>query len=399
MSALPNERCCRIFAYLSVVILLTFAHLTTFAQSSTDAPSQFSAGLTALEKQNFRAAADAFRSAYLLDSANMTYLRHFAKALLYAEFKNIDSVRFVQQLMQTYALRGGEANALLAEKGKILTNDVDIRIDALVQDSLREAQRLATRYVSQYQYSYRATAQKPQERPKDSVSLAGTSVWRASLLIQAGAMIQPNATLDHWGDVNLRFGAAFWGTLGEGADIGGDVGLLGSLGAMLESGSIPTRADTGTALRRLYAAEFAARCRVHLHTVGVVSLGAVAHVENAQKLGLSGAEDIATSALVGTPFHLLGAGIGWEPRDGAEGLIFSGRYFFFPFLGTNSETRMMTAQIGYAFGRAALVVDGAYAERSRITTGSASTAISTLSARVGLHWHFLQAITAKKEEE
>jgi hypothetical protein len=382
----------QILVYACVVWICSLTVL--YAQESTDAASEFNQGISALEKQNFRAATDAFRSAYLLDSANMTYLRHLAKALFYAEFKNLDSVRFAQYLLLKYNARGGEANPLLAEKGKILTNDVNARVDVLVEDSLRTAQRLATRYVSPYQYSYRATAEKPKERPKDSLSLVGKSIWTASLLIQAGVMLQPNQTFDHWGEGALSLRAAFWGRLSDGMDIGGEGGIMGAFGAMLESGSIPAVSDNGRSLRRTYVGEATARLRFHFHGLGVVSVGAFGHLENAQTLGFT-PERVIDSVLVGTPFNLLGAGLAFEPREGAEGLILSGRYYFFPFLGTTPLARMITANVGYSFGRAALVLEGIYAER----TVSANLPTTTIAARVGLHWHFLQAVSVRKDGE
>lgn len=359
------------------------------AARKKQAAEDFSAGLTALEKQNFRAASDSFRSAYLLDSANMTTLRHFAKALFYAEYKNIDSVRFVHELLRVYEVRGGEANPLWQEKGNILKKDVGERLDVLIADSLKTAQKEATRFATQYQYSYRATATKPVEHPKDTFSLAGQSVWTASLLIQAGVMLQPNRSLDHWGDVSLAVRGAFWGAMSETADIGWDVGVNASLGAMLESGSIPTRSDTANALRRLYSGELGARLRFYFHNTGVLAVGGYGRLENGQTLGNT-PENIATSALQGVPFHLLGAGLHWEPREGAEGLLVGGRFFFLPFLGTYSQARMITALLGYSFGRAALTLDGIYAERSESS--------STLAARVSLHWHFVQVVSEKNNE-
>ncbi len=363
---------------------------TELAARKNQAAVDFSAGLTALEKQDFRTARNSFRSSYLLDSANMTTLRHFAKALFYAEYKNIDSVRFVRELLRVYDVRGGEANPLWQEKGNILKKDVGDRLDVLIADSLQAAQKEALRFATQYQYSYRATAVKPLERPKDSLSLAGKSIWTASFLIQAGVMLQPNRSLDHWGDVSLGVRGAFWGKMSETADIGGDVGIHGTFGAMLESGSVPTRIDTGSALRRMYSGELGARLRFYFHNTGVFAVGGYGRVENTQTLGNT-PENIATSALRGIPFHLVGAGLHWEPREGAEGLLVGGRFFFVPFLGTYSKARMITALVGYSFGRAALTLDALYAERSEST--------STLAARVSLHWHFLQAVSEKKSEE
>jgi hypothetical protein len=361
-----------------------------FAQSSTDATSAFNGGIFALEKQNFRSAAHFFRTAYILDSANMTYLRHLAKALFHAEYNTLDSVRLAQQYLREYKERGGEQNLLWVEKANILTNDVNARVEALVQDSLRAAQKLANRYVSPYEYSYRATAQKPIEKVKAPESLAGKSVWTASLLLGAGLMQQPNTTFDRWIAGGLSIRAAFWGGLGETSDIGGDVGIRGTFGGLLESGSVPTRTDTGTALRRVYDGELTARLRFHFHSAGMLAFGATAHLENAQTLGFT-PENAATSVLVGIPFHVLGAGLGWEPRDGGEGLIANGRYFFFPFLGTDTRARMITASVGYTFGRASMLVEGAFAQRS-------ATA-STLALQVVLHWHFIQAISEKREGE
>lgn len=379
---------------LSLVCILSasIANHDTFAQTSNEAVSSFNSGISALEKQQFRTATNAFRTAYLLDSANMTYLRHFAKALFYAEFNNIDSVRLAQELLRIYKERGGENNSLYAEKGKILTNDVNTRVDDLVQDSLRAAQRAATKYISQYQYSYRATAEKPVERPKDTASLAGKAIWTAFLHIQAGIMQQPNTLFDHWGEVSIGGKGAFWSALGEGTDIGGEFGLHGGLGAMLESGSIPNRIDTGVALRRLYSAEVFARCRIHFHTAGILALGAVAHAENMQTLGYT-PENIAGSILQGNPFHLVGAGLCWEPRDSKEGLFAEGRYFFLPVLGTQTASRMITGILGYSFGRATLSLEGLYATRSFPVR---SEALTTLALRVGLRWNFVQAFTEER---
>jgi hypothetical protein len=161
---------------------------------------------------------------------------------------------------------------------------------------------------------------------------------------------------------------------------------------LLESGSIPTFADTGTALRRVYEGELSVRCHVHFHSVGVLALGAVAHVENAQTLGLLpfSTENVVSSVLLGTPFHLVGAGLGWEPRPGgSEGLMVSGRYFFLPFLGTNATSRMISASLGYSFARASMLVEGTFAQRS--------ASASSLALQVVLHWHFIQAISEKQE--
>ncbi|MBL7993100.1 MAG: hypothetical protein JNN25_16810, partial [Candidatus Kapabacteria bacterium] len=68
----------------------------------------FRAGMISLERQDFRSAADAFRTAYTLDSGTNKHLHYFAKALFLAEMKSLDSVRFVQQLLALYAERGGE---------------------------------------------------------------------------------------------------------------------------------------------------------------------------------------------------------------------------------------------------------------------------------------------------
>ncbi len=376
---------------LSIIVgMMILFYSPLFGQNtSTDsnqvlsAPEAFRLGMLALEKQNFRAAADAFRTASNLDSTNATYLHQFAKALLYAHFNNRDSVRLAYQSMTRYAELGNEASALQTQKANLLRSDIESRLEALLQDSLSIAKKQALR--TNYDYSYKATAQKPPPPKKLDSSLAGQSDWRLSPHFAAGVMQQPNGLFDKWssGGAALRWGT--WFPLAPTLDCGMDVALSLHVGGLVDQASLPTAQDTASFVSRLYEADFTARFRLNPQGTPSVfgALGAV-HLENTQTLGKS--DSLAWR--IPQPYFLIGGGLYFEPRTGEQGLMLDGRFYFVSFGGTLPLSRMITASVGYAFGSADILAEGAFADRSP----TAEIRQTTLYARLALRWHIIQIL-------
>ncbi len=369
----------------------------------------FRAGMISLEKQDFRSAADAFRTAYMLDSGANKHLHYFAKALFLAEMKNLDSVRFVQQLMTLYAERGGEESALQRQKAQVLANDVESRLERLVQDSLQASQKQKSGYMSGYQYSYQATVKKPTDSvPERRVFLAGQGHFRLVLFGEVGGMLQAASAarqpseqqpfFDQWGSFGLETRGGFWGGLSPDVDWGADGTLALRFGTLLDSGSIPTLVNPAKALQRLYEADASARVRLNF-SAGTVGIAGFAHVEYVETVRIGAYKPILYSENYrtvfsipqgGDSFNLVGAGLGWEPRDGEQGLLAEGRYYFLPILGTETASRLMLARIGYSFGRASLLAEGALA--ARVFAGET---VQTLSLKLGLRWHIIQTNAEK----
>lgn len=348
------------------------------------ASGAFRMGMLALEKQQFRAATDAFRTATELDPANTTFLHFLAKALLYADFNNRDSVRLAFEYINLYSALGKETSALQVQKAQVLRTDIENRLESLIQDSLKAAQKQALR--TNYDYSYKATAAKPPPPKVIDSSLAGASDWRCTVSIAAGILKQSNNLFDEWasGGVALRAGA--WLRLTQDLDWGFDAALSLRVGGVLDQASLPAENDS-TFLKRLYEVNIPLRLR--FNTRSGTTFGAIAalHLENVQRFRTEDARAWQPIA----PFYLIGAGLFTEPRTGETGLVAEGRLYFFSFGGTAALSRMITGSVGYAFGSADLCAEGAYAERS----GAAET---SLYARLALHWHFFQTLTQPKTE-
>lgn len=369
----------------------------------------FRAGMISLEKQDFRSAADAFRTAYTLDSGANKHLHYFAKALFLAEMKSLDSVRFVQQLLALYAERGGEESALQRQKAQVLANDVESRVEKLVQDSLQAIQKQKSGYMSGYQYSYQATVKKPTDSvPERRVFLAGQGHFRLVLFGEVGGMLQAASAarqpseqqpfFDQWGSFGLETRGGFWGGFSPDADWGADGTLALRFGTLLDSGSIPTLVNPAKALQRLYEADASARLRVNF-SAGTLGIAGFAHMEYVETVRVGAYKPILYSENYrtvfsipegGDNFNLVGAGLGWEPRDGELGLLAEGRYYFLPILGTETASRLILARVGYSFGRASLLAEGALA--SRVFVGET---VQTLSLKLGLRWHIIQTNAEK----
>lgn len=369
----------------------------------------FRAGMISLERQDFRSAADAFRTAYTLDSSTNKHLHYFAKALFLAEMKSLDSVRFVQQLLALYAERGGEESALQRQKAQVLANDVESRLEKLVQDSLQATQKQKSGYMSGYQYSYQATLKKPTDSvPERRVFLAGLGHFRLVLFGEVGGMLQAASAarqpseqqpfFDQWGSFGLETRGGFWGGLSPDADWGVDGTLALRFGTLLDSGSVPTFVNPAKALQRLYEADASARLRVNF-SAGTLGIAGFVHMEYVETVRVGGYKPILYSENYrtvfsipqgGDNFNLVGAGLGWEPRDGEQGFCAEGRYYFLPILGTEAASRLILARAGYSFGRASLLAEGALA--SRVFVGET---VQTLSLKLGLRWHIIQTNAEK----
>lgn len=384
--------------------LSLFAQVPPLAWQPNTSGDAFRAGIVALEKQDFRAATDAFREAYTLDSTVNKHLHYFAKALFLAEMKNLDSVRFVQQLMALYEQRGGEESAIQRQKAQVLVSDVNTRLEILVQDSLQATQKQKVGYVSGYQYSYQATVKKPMDSVRsERVSLAGRGHFRLMLVGELGAVLQSASAVrqpfeqkpffDGWGAFGLETRGGLWLGLSPDIDWGFDGTLALRFGTLLDSGSIPTFVEPSKALQRLYEADVSARFRMNV-AAGTFGISAFAHLEYVETVSVGAykpilySENYATVFNIpqgGGGFHLVGAGAGWEPRDGEQGLIAEGRYYFLPVLGTAANSRLMVGRLGYSFGRASFLAEGNLATRIL-----ADETLQTLAVRLALRWHIIQ---------
>lgn len=396
-------------AQILVSVLFLLCATSVLAQAIPPSPlsvESFRAGLLALEKQDFRTATDAFRAAYLLDTTVNKYLHYFAKALFLAEMKNRDSVRFVQSLLAEYEQRGGEDNTVQRQKAQILAADVVVRLEALLQDSLQAAQRQKAGYVSGYQYSYQATARNPSDSVVQAprIALAGRGHFRLGLFGELGAVLQSASSVqelsrqkpffDQWGGFGIETRGGFWQGLSPDMDWGVD-GILGlRFGTLVDSGSIPTLIVPAKSLQRLYEAESSVQFRLNI-AAGTLGVAASAHLEYVETVAVGAykpilySENYKTIFCVpqgGFPFHLVGAGAGWEPRDGEQGLLVEGRYYFLPILGTVPQSSLITGKIGYSFSRAALIAEGALA--NRVLAGEL---VQTVLLRLGLRWFIIQA--------
>jgi hypothetical protein len=384
--------------------LSLFAQVPPLAWQVNTSGDAFRAGIVALEKQDFRAATDAFREAYTLDSAVNKHLHYFAKALFLAEMKNLDSVRFVQHLLVLYEQRGGEESAIQRQKAQVLAADVNARLEILVRDSLQATQKQKAGYVSGYQYSYQATVKKPIDSIRsDRVSLAGRGHFRLMLVGELGAVLQSASAVrqpfeqkpffDECGAFGLETRGGLWLGLSPDIDWGFDGTLALRFTTLLDSGSIPTFVEPAKTLQRLYEADASARMRMNV-AAGTFGISAFAHLEYVETVSIGAYKPILYSENYktvfnipqgGDGFHLVGAGVGWEPRDGEQGLIAEGRYYFLPILGTAAASRLMVGRLGYSFGRASFVAEGDLA--SRVLAGET---VQTLALRLALRWHIIQ---------
>lgn len=354
--------------------------------ASITAPEAYKTGIAALERQYFRAATEAFRMASILDPANTTYLHQFAKALFYAEGKNRDSVRFAYELMNLYVSLGKESSSLQTQKAQILKTDIENRLETLLQDSLRMAQRDAAKYG--YEFGYKARLRPPPEPKGIDSSIAGQIDWRISVILAAGLFQQAGLRFDQWssGGLDIRGGA--WFPLGEGLDWGFDAALAMRVGGILEQTSRSDVADSSTSFKRSYDVGTSVRLRFSPRSTFLFGLSGSLYAENPQLLRTSDNEAWQSLRL----YSVVGGGLFLEPRIGAQGVVFEAKYYALGIIGTPSSARMLTAVLGYGFGSAELLAEGTYSERPDATM-LAINIPATLYARLTLRWHFIQSVS------
>lgn len=349
------------------------------------APEAYKAGILALERQYFRAATDAFRTATTLDPANTTYLHQLAKALFYAEGKNRDSVRLANELMNLYVSLGKESSALQMQKAQILKTDIENRLETLLQDSLKVAQREASKYG--YEFGYKARLRPPPEKKAIDTSLAGQTDWRISAILSAGLFRQTVSRFDQWasGGLDIRGGA--WFPLGEGLDWGFDAALAMRVGGVLEQTSSSDTFDSSTSLKRSYDVGATVRLRFSPRSTFLFGLIGSLYAENPQLLRTRDNEAWQSLRL----YSLIGGGLFFEPRIGAQGIVFEAKYYALGILGTPAPSRMLSAALGYGFGSAEILAEGTYSERPEATVLTMNIP-TTLYARLTLRWHFIQSV-------
>ncbi|MCU0426260.1 MAG: hypothetical protein MUF71_11610 [Candidatus Kapabacteria bacterium] len=356
----------------------------------TSAAEAFKSGLLALEKQQFRPAKDAFRWATVLDPVNTTYLHQFAKALFYADGKNRDSMRLANELMNLYSSLGKETSEVQLKKAQVLKTDIENRLEGLLQDSLRIAQRDAARYGADF--GYKARLKPPPERKAPDSSLAGQTDWQISMLLAAGLMQQPHGRFDQWasGGVDVRWGA--WLPLGDGLDWGVDAALSLRLSGLLEQTSLLSSIDSSFAYRRFYEAGTTIRLRFSPRSTIVFGVLGSVYADNAQ--GFRIRDNEAWSQF--QPFFLAGGGVFLEPRLGLPGIILEGRYYALAFGAATTPSRIISGALGYGFGSAEILAEGMFMQRQNIV--SSALPQSLLYARLSLRWHFIQAVNNPQKE-